>query len=741
MTDPTNTPESSPLPTGSFATRSIALCAFGLLCVTAGIFAAPYLASIWQRLVTTAQHTNSQDAAISDSDRSESSDSEVVWYQSQMHPWIIQPQPGICPVCGMDLTPVDPKRFGAELTISPMMVQQMGVRSHIVTNSQEGGIVRSVGVIAYDTSRAVDLSLHSDAWVENVSIAAIGDRVDKGQHLYDIVSQELLVAQQEYLRVQHSEKLKRASQRRMRFLGMDAQAIASLEQAGEPLESIPVHSPVNGVAISAPPPSGRRLESGDSVLELIADDQVWVEVTLFSGQLIGLKEGFPVEVVFRDGRRLEAELSHIHPALNPHTRSSHARIYVPNPDRNMVIGDFVDVYIQLPTTKPSLRIPRSAVVSTGQRDMIFIDRGRGRFEPREIEIGATDHEGNVTVLNGLVEGEKVVIAGQFLIDAESRMIEALARIINPDLKPSSGQSITDNAIPPGKSSINSDMARLLEAYSALSNALYGRDFDSAAHHFQRVQQAGAVMPETRVALQDILTALGNSLEPDGPWKKPFGELGIVMRDLIRSEGIVVESAWQVISCGMAPAPEKGIWLQRSDEEIRNPFFGAQHSMRSCYVGSESLGHESKVAATSQEALESQPIETVLESYADLSAALYVADFSAASESLNNIEKTLTTELSYQRLNDLAASLKKHLHVDGSWKEHFGQLGIELRDTIRRESIDMKAQWYVVTCGMAPAPEDGVWIQRTDQTIQNPFFGARHGMRSCHVDVSPLQVGK
>ena len=89
----------------------------------------------------------------------------------------------------------------------------------------------------------------------------------------------------------------------------------------------------------------------------------------------------------RDGRVIEAELSHLHPELNPQTRSSHARIYLPNPNKDLVVGDFVDVEIQLPSSEPILRIPRSAVVSSGRRDMVFVNRGRGRFEPREVQIG------------------------------------------------------------------------------------------------------------------------------------------------------------------------------------------------------------------------------------------------------------------------------------------------------------------------------------------------------------------
>ena len=194
----------------------------------------------------------------------------------------------------MDLTPVDPKRFGAELTISPMMVQQMGVRSQVVRTLPGQRMVRSVGVIAHDRARAVDLSLRSDAWIENVSVAAEGDRVTKGQHLYDMVSQDLLVTQQEYLRVKDNDKLKAVSLRRMHFLGMTDRAIAALEEAGEPLEAVPIYSPVDGVALSSPPPSGRRLQSGDSVIELIADDQLWVEVDFILWQLVDLEEGLPV---------------------------------------------------------------------------------------------------------------------------------------------------------------------------------------------------------------------------------------------------------------------------------------------------------------------------------------------------------------------------------------------------------------------------------------------------------------
>lgn len=568
-------PDSSPVrqpPRPPKGRLLLALIGGGIGMLLLGALLGPSLQSAWQRLLPAGGSSSSSSSTAAEEG------AETVWYQSQMHPWIIQPYPGQCPVCGMDLTPVDPQRFGAEVTVSPMTVQNIGVSAQPAQLAVLQREVRSVGIFDYDPGRSVDISVRSPAWIENLQVQAVGDRVQAGQHLFDLVSQELYSAQVEYLQVRSDERLRHSAQRRLAYLGMTD--LSALEESSEALHAVPVYAPSDGVVIERNAVEGMRMPSGATALRIAGDDQLWLRVTLFEQQLTELQAGMAAQVRLRDGRQLRGELAYIEPALDPQTRSLAARIVVPNPDGALRPGTFAEVRIPLPAAEPQVLIPRSAVVSSGERNLVFISLGRGRFAPREVGLGAVDDQGQVAITSGLNEGEQVVVSGQFLIDAESRMVEAIARMIFPDRVNSSPSTPSTPDVPRTPVAQSQRFTPLLESYADVAMALYGEDTEHIGHQLMALREAltAGDMPTSLIDHVDAMAAAGADL---GPLRSAFGALGVGLRDYLEAQPDPPQ--WTVFYCGMADAPEDGVWLQASDGEARNPFFGARHGMRACHI--------------------------------------------------------------------------------------------------------------------------------------------------------------
>ncbi|TVR44026.1 MAG: efflux RND transporter periplasmic adaptor subunit [Planctomycetota bacterium] len=680
-----------------------------ILALVLGIWLGPRLGEVADRLLPESQ-AHAERGATS---------GPTVWYQSQMHPWVIQPYPGLCPICGMDLTPVDPARFGAEVTVSPITVQNIGISAQPARRGGLSRTVRSVGVVEFDPGRLHDINLRSAAWIENLQVAAAGDRVRAGDHLFDLVSQELYAAQVEYLQVRHDPRLIESVRRRLAWLGMPD--LSALEAAGQPLERVPVHSPINGVVMSREAVEGMRMSAGSSVLTLANDEQLWLRVTLFEHQLSELEPGMSAQVRLRDGREIKGHLAYIEPTLDTRTRSLSARIILDNSDGLLRPGAFAQVRIPL-SSQEALLVPRSAVVSTGERDVLFLSLGRGRFAPRQVQLGIEDDLGMVAITEGLAEGEQVVVSGQFLIDAESRMIEAIARQIFPDRDLAQDRAPSSPAPRP---SSEGPYTPLLTAYAALSERLYADDAQAAMEAVPALGQAAEAIDGLSSEISDALGELASATDLKS-LRWAFGALGIALRDTFEAQPRAEAAGWTAFHCGMAPAPDDGWWLQEEDEEARNPFFGARHGMRACHVDARVMPAPA-AADGPGEAAQQGPWPAFLQGYEALSAALYADDAAAAQGAAAELTAPVTA------LEAAVAALQAATELAGL-RVAFGDLGVALRDLAAEALPPALASWTVLYCGMAPgAAEDGVWLQADDAEARNPFFGARHGMRACHVN--------
>ena len=228
-------------------------------------------------------------------------DSGKQYYTCGMHPWVILPQPGDCPICHMELTPLDPAKFTGEIVIDPVIVQNMGVRIAPVTTGPLTRTIRTVGTVDYNERTVRDVNIKVSGWIENLYIDFLGAHVDMGEPLFDLYSPELFTAQEEYLLAWKNQdrvgspafpdatkgaaSLLEAAKTRLAYFDITEQQIKELHQAGKPSKTMTILSPHTGVVIEKHANEGMKVDPGMRVFRIADLTKVWVMATLYEYQL------------------------------------------------------------------------------------------------------------------------------------------------------------------------------------------------------------------------------------------------------------------------------------------------------------------------------------------------------------------------------------------------------------------------------------------------------------------------
>jgi membrane fusion protein, copper/silver efflux system len=349
-------------------------------------------------------------------------------YTCSMHTSVHETHPGKCPICGMDLVPVTKAeaKSGA-VRVDPQRLQKIGVRFAEVERAPLVRTIRALGRVTWDETKLVDVAPKIRGFVRDLRADALGARVAKGDVLFSVYSPELYGAQTEYLQAQRSsnEPLRLAARARLRLWDVDERDVAALEQRGEPLEALPVRSPVNGVLVEKNVVDGAAFEPGTRLFRIAPVDRVWVEAEVYASDLPLVVAGqkATISAPYLPGRALEARVAYILPSLASETRTARVRLEVGNGDLALRPEMFVAVALHADLGERTL-IPASAVIVAGERRVVFVDRGEGRLEPRTVITGAAS-EDQLEIVSGLEPGERVVASGNFLIAAESRIQSAL----------------------------------------------------------------------------------------------------------------------------------------------------------------------------------------------------------------------------------------------------------------------------------------------------------------------------
>lgn len=389
---------------------------------------------------------------------------QVLRYTCPMHPAYSSDRQGDCPSCGMRLEPVYAEGGGGSsappdaarlLGISAERQQTIGVKLGVAERTSGARTVRTVGRIAADETRVYRITAATSGWIEQALPNTVGSLVKKDERLATFYAREFLGVQQTYfyaLDALDRFKEQKASEAQMaatnlqvqnsidnlRALGMSRPQIEALARTRERTYQIDVRSPATGFILERNITEGQRFESGFEMYEIADLRRVWVLADLFEGDRPVVKPGVSVPIAYR-GETFQARVSDVLPQFDEAARTLRVRLEMDNSGYRFRPGMFVDV--DFPVDLPAaLTIPSEAVVDSGLRKVVFVDRGHGYFEPRRVETGSRVAD-RVEIVKGLMPGERIVVSGNFLLDSESRMQAAAQAKADTEIDPICGMEV------------------------------------------------------------------------------------------------------------------------------------------------------------------------------------------------------------------------------------------------------------------------------------------------------------
>jgi len=336
-------------------------------------------------------------------------------------------KPGKSPM-GMDLVPVyddggkGPDEGPGTIRISPDVVNNLGVRTAIVSYKSLHTEINTVGYVTYDEDKLVHIHPRVQGWIEKLYVKAIGDPVKKGQPLYEIYSPELVNAQEELLLAldRKNSRLISAAENRLSALQLPKSSIVKLKKTKKVQQTITFYSPQNGVVENLKIREGFFVKPGSTLMSIGDLSEVWVEAEVFERQAGQVKTGTPVTMTldYLPGKTWQGKVDYIYPTLDAKTRTVKVRLRFKNEDGEFKPNMFAQIAIHTTGDEQVLLIPKEALIRTGNQDRVVLALGEGSFKSVAVSVGRYDSE-SVEILEGVRDGEKVVSSAQFLLDSES----------------------------------------------------------------------------------------------------------------------------------------------------------------------------------------------------------------------------------------------------------------------------------------------------------------------------------
>jgi RND family efflux transporter MFP subunit len=375
---------------------------------------------------------------------------KIKYWVAPMDPTYIRNEPGKSPM-GMDLVPVyeDEAPSGATIAIDPVTAQNMGVRTASVERRDLHRLIRTVGTVDYDEPKVTSINAKVDGWIERLYVDETGQMVKRGQPLLELYSPKLVSAQQEYLLALRNraalkdssfseiaaggDRLLEAARQRLRYWDISDRQIRQLEKTGQVRKTMTLYTPNQGVVTMKMAMPGQFIKAGQELFRIGDISRVWVFADIYEYELpwIGVGQEADVVLPFADGQTLKAKIGYIYPYVEPKTRTVKARLEFPNPGLELKPDMYVNVRIQAREVKNVLAVPAEAVLNSGEKQTVFVALGDGKFEPRQVKTGVQDQEGYIEITQGVLEGETVVTSAQFLFDSESKLREAIQKMLEP----------------------------------------------------------------------------------------------------------------------------------------------------------------------------------------------------------------------------------------------------------------------------------------------------------------------
>jgi len=387
---------------------------------------------------------------------------KVLYYRNPMDPSVTSPVP-MKDQMGMDYIPVyeaeAPVAEGPGVVrITPERIQKIGVKSEPVARLDLQRVIRTVGRVEPVEDRVRVITAKVTGWIERLYVNRTDQMVSPGEKLLEIYSPELVSAQQEYLlalegkkKVQASpypeareeaESLLRAARQRLRYWDISEDQIRALEARGEVSRTLAIRSPDTGSVTEKMVVEGQKIEAGEPLFKIIDHSRVWVYGEIYEYEMPYIKKGQAATLspAYSPGESYKGKIEHIYshlgsirytPEEGTEVRTAKVRFALPNREHRLKLGMYLNVEISVPVARNSPAVPDSAVIDTGERQLVIVDRRDGTFEPREVRIGARG-EGMYEIKAGVDEGEWVVTSANFLVDSESNLKAAVGALEGHD---------------------------------------------------------------------------------------------------------------------------------------------------------------------------------------------------------------------------------------------------------------------------------------------------------------------
>ena len=378
--------------------------------------------------------------APADSDSVTTARRRILYFRNPMGLADTSPVPKKDPM-GMDYVPVyaGEDDDGSVVRVSPGKLQRTGVRSEPVEHRAITRLVRVPGTIQFDERRIAVVATRSDAYVEEVANVTTGERVTKGQALVRLYSPEISVAGALFvtdLNVKAQGGPGGGARQRLENLGVPPDMIAEIERTRKVPLSIIWRAPRDGVVLERNVVDGMKIASGAVLFRLADTSTVWVLADVPEYELGSIRTGADARIRIRSmpGKSIDGRIVLIYPQIARETRTTRVRIEIPNPDGVLLADMYAEVEIGTGSAVPVLVVSDSALIDTGTRQFVILDKGGGRFEPRAVRTGLRG-EGLVEIQEGVAKSDRVVVAANFLIDAESNLKAALRAMTTTGAQP------------------------------------------------------------------------------------------------------------------------------------------------------------------------------------------------------------------------------------------------------------------------------------------------------------------
>lgn len=371
-------------------------------------------------------------------------ESEILYWIAPMDPNFKSDKPGKSPM-GMDLVPVyaDSVGSGNTIKINPAVENNIGVRTQTATIRPLWRKVEATGYVGFDETKITHINLRTQGWIEKLLVQSEGERVSRGDLLFEFYSPELVNAQKEYLQAHRrgDARLKLGADAKLRALGMIRPEITRLERSGKVTENVKVIAPQDGIVSFLGVREGMYVQPNTKTMTLADLSSVWLQAEVFESQAEWVAPGQAAEAKldYLPGIVFSGQVDYVYPVLDPVTRTLRVRLKFDNPSEKLKPNMYARVSIYGRLRANALSIPREALIRAPDRDRLVVALGDGRFQVREVMTGMESGDW-VEILAGLAEGEEIVTSAQFLLDSEASIAGSILRL-HSDIEPSESPTI------------------------------------------------------------------------------------------------------------------------------------------------------------------------------------------------------------------------------------------------------------------------------------------------------------